>query len=68
MQFYTLIAIPVLGILTNSIVAIVLNSRIGSLDADVRELRVDIKTLRQEMNEIRTDIKILTGKVYEMMK
>jgi hypothetical protein len=49
--------LPTVAVLTSLTVSLV---QIGNI-------RGDIESLRADMREIRSDIKLLTGKVYELM-
>ena len=56
-QPYLAIGLPTVGVLTSLTVSLV----------QISNIRGNIESLRADMREIRSDIKLLTGKVYELM-
>lgn len=74
-QLYLAVGLPVFAILTSLIVSLVqisaIRDEIKTLRQDVSAQiavgRDDVKAMREDIREIRSDIKLLTGKVYEMM-
>ena len=75
-QLYLSIGLPTFAVLASLIVSLVQISGIRSEMANLRsdmmafraEVRADLADVRADMREIRSDIKLLTGKVYELMK
>jgi hypothetical protein len=61
-QLYFAIGLPCFTIVTSLIISLV---QISSIREDVRELR---KEVGADIREVRSDIKLLTGKVYELME
>ena len=61
-QVYFAIGLPCFTIVTSLIISLV---QISSIREDVRELR---KEVGADIREVRSDIKLLTGKVYELME
>jgi hypothetical protein len=61
MQLYIAIGLPVIAVLTSLTVSLV------QISAIREDLRVQISSIREDLREIRSDIKLLTGKVYELM-
>ena len=79
LQLYLAVGLPTLAVITSLIVSLL---QISAIREDVRELRADtraqigairedtrsqIGSIREDIREIRSDIKLLTGKVYELM-
>ena len=60
-QLYVAIGLPTIAVLASLTVSLV---QISAIRDDIREIRADT---RAQLTEIRSDIKLLTGKVYEMM-
>lgn len=60
-QVHFAIGLPCFTIVTSLIISLV---QISSIREDVRELRREVGA---DIREIRSDIKLLTGKVYEIM-
>jgi hypothetical protein len=56
-QLYFAIGSPIIAVLTSLTVSLI----------QISNIRVDSESLRADMREIRSDIKLLTGRVYEMM-
>ena len=78
-QLYLAVGLPIIAILTSLTVSLI---QISSIRDELRGVREDTKTqiigirddtrsqiasLREDIREIRGDIKLLTGKVYELM-
>ncbi len=61
MQLYIAIGLPVIAVLTSLTISLV------QISAIREDLRVQISAIREDLREIRSDIKLLTGKVYELM-
>jgi hypothetical protein len=61
LQLYIAIGLPTVAVLASLTVSLV---QISAIRDDIREIRADT---RAQLTEIRSDIKLLTGKVYEMM-
>ena len=60
-QLYIAIGLPVIAVLASQTVSLAQISAIRS------DLHVQISAIREDIREIRSDIKLLTGKVYELM-
>lgn len=60
-QLYFAIGLPCFTIVTSLIISLM---QISGMREDVRELRKDVGP---DIREIRSDLKLLTGKVYELM-
>ena len=60
-QLYIGIGLPVIAVLTSLTISLVQISAIRD------ELRTNMQGIREDIREIRSDIKLLTGKVYELM-
>ena len=56
-QLYLAIGLPTVAVLTSLTVSLV----------PISNVRGDIESLCADLREIRSDIKLLTGKVYELM-
>jgi len=78
-QLYLAIGLPILAVLASLVVSLV---QISGIKEDIRELRGEMRGLRKDSQDslsearkearedrlqIAADIKVLTGKVYEMM-
>jgi uncharacterized membrane protein (DUF106 family) len=71
-QLYFAIGIPMLAVITSLIISLV---QISGIREDMRELRKDTnaslnemrKEAREDRLQIAADIKLLTGKVFELM-
>lgn len=61
LQLYIAVGLPIIAVLTSSVISLV------QISALREEVRTQISAIRQDIREIRFDIKLLTGKVYEMM-
>jgi hypothetical protein len=79
LQLYIAVGLPTIAVLASLVVSLV---QISALRQDMRGIREDMRTqnaairedmhaqiseIRQDIREIRSDIKLLTGKVYELM-
>jgi uncharacterized membrane protein (DUF106 family) len=75
LQLYIAIGLPIIAVLTSLTISLI---QISAVPDDVRaireEMRGNMQTTREEtrtnmqaIREIRADIKLLTGKVYELM-
>lgn len=60
-QLYIAIGLPTLAVLASLTVSLV------QISAIREEMRGNMQTIREDIREIRADIKLLTGKVYELM-
>ena len=72
LQLYIAVGLPTLAVLTSLVISLVQISAIRQeMHAQNSALREDVHTqiaeIREDIREIRSDIKLLTGKVYEMM-
>jgi hypothetical protein len=67
-QLYLAIGLPMIAVLASLTVSLV---QISAIREDFRlqlsAVREDLREMRWDMREIRSDIKLLTGKVYELM-
>ena len=74
-QLYLVVGLPMILVLASLTVNLVQISGIRAEMSNLREdtrsqiasIRAEIGTLREDIREIRSDIKLLTGKVYELM-
>jgi hypothetical protein len=70
-QLYLATGLPMIAVLTSLTVSLVQISNVRgdveSLRAEIRGIRDDMRGIRDDMREIRSGIKLLTGKIYEMM-
>jgi hypothetical protein len=57
LQLYIAIGLPTIAVISSLVISLV----------QISAIREDVKDLRTDMREIRSDIKLLTGKVYELM-
>ena len=79
LQLYIAIGLPTVAVLASLTVSLI---QISAIREDIREIRAEtraqlataredtraqIAAIREDIHEIRADIKLLTGKVYEMM-
>ena len=60
-QLYIAIGLPMIAVLASLTISLVQISGIRE------EMRANMQAIREDMCEIRSDIKLLTGKVYQMM-
>ncbi|MGI8990224.1 MAG: hypothetical protein ACR2I2_11665 [Bryobacteraceae bacterium] len=65
LQLYLAIGLPTIAVLASMTVSLV---QISAIRDDIKEVRADMRQIRGELGDIRSDIKLLTGKVYEMMR
>ncbi len=61
LQLYLAIGLPCLTILTSLVISLI------QISAIREDTRVQIASIREDIREIRSDLKLLTGKVYEMI-
>jgi peptidoglycan hydrolase CwlO-like protein len=67
-QLYIGIGLPVIAVLASLTVSLVQISAIREdLRTQISAIPDEIREVRADMREIRSDIKLLTGKVYELM-
>ena len=67
-QLYLVVGLPMILVLASLTVSLVQISGIRTEMINLREdTRSQIASLREDIREIRSDIKLLTGKVYELM-
>jgi CHASE3 domain sensor protein len=64
-QLYLGVGLPIIAMLTALVVSL---AQISGIKGDIADLRGEMRDIRAELREIRSDIKLLIGKVYEMMK
>lgn len=72
LQLYIAIGLPVIAVLTSLVVSLVQISAIReemriNMQANREEMRTNMQAIREDIRETRSDIKLLTGKVYELM-
>ena len=60
-KLYIAVGLPTVAVLTSLIISLV---QISALRED---MRAQVSALREDIREMRSDIKVLTGKVYELM-
>jgi len=61
LQLYIAIGLPTIAVLASLTVSLI------QISAIREDLRTQVGTIREDIREIRSDIKLLTGKVYELM-
>ena len=61
LQLYIAIGLPTIAVLASLTVSLVQISAIRG------ELRTNMQSIHEDIREIHSDIKLLTGKVYELM-
>jgi len=61
LQLCIAIGLPVIAVLTSLVVSLV------QISAIREEMRSNMQAIREDIREIRSDIKLLTGKVYELI-
>jgi hypothetical protein len=79
LQLYLAVGLPMIAVLTSMVISLV---QISALREEMRGIREDMRAqnsairedvhtqigeIREDIREIRSDIKLLTGKVYELM-
>jgi hypothetical protein len=79
LQLYIAVGLPMIAVLTSLVISLV---QISALREEMRGIREDMRMqntairedmhaqiaeIREDIREIRSDIKLLTGKVYELM-
>ncbi|HUE21943.1 MAG TPA: hypothetical protein VMQ86_09690 [Bryobacteraceae bacterium] len=72
LQLYIAVGLPTIAVLTSLVISLV---QISALREDMRlqnsalreDMRAQIASIREDLREMRSDIKLLTGKVYELM-
>ncbi len=68
-QLYLVVGLPIIAVLTALLVNLV---QVMGIKHDFAELRAEVRSeitgVREDIREVRADIKLLTGKVYELMK
>jgi hypothetical protein len=79
LQLYLAVGLPIIAVLTSLVISLV---KISALREEMRGIREDmrvqnsalredmntqIREIREDIREIRSHIKLLTGKVYELM-
>jgi hypothetical protein len=64
-QLYLAVGLPITSVLTALVVSL---AQISGIKSDIADLGAEMRDIRAELREIGSDIKLLTGKVYEMMK
>ena len=57
LQLYIAVGLPTLAVITSLIISIV----------QISGIRQEMKNIHEDIRELRADMKLLTGKVYEMM-
>jgi hypothetical protein len=61
LQLYIAVGLPTIAVITSLIISLV------QISAIREDMRTQIGAIREDNREIRSDIKLLTGKVYELM-
>jgi len=61
LQLYLAIGLPTIAVLASLTISLI------QISAIREDLRSQVGSIREDVREIRADIKLLTGKVYEMM-
>ncbi|MGO4880221.1 MAG: hypothetical protein ACLP59_05295 [Bryobacteraceae bacterium] len=61
LQLFIAVGLPVIAVITSLVISLV------QISAIREDMRVQLGAIREDIREIRPDIKLLTGKVYEMM-
>jgi hypothetical protein len=72
LQLYIAVGLPTIAVITSLVISLVQISAIREdMRAQIGGIRDDMHTqiggIREDIREIRSDIKLLTGKVYELM-
>ena len=60
-QLYIAVGLPTIAVLTSLVISLVQTSALRE------DMHAQIEAIREGIREIRSDIKLLTGKVYELM-
>jgi hypothetical protein len=60
-QLYIAVGLPVIAVITSLVISLV------QISAIREDMRAQLSAIREDIREIRSDIKLLTGKVYELM-
>jgi uncharacterized membrane protein (DUF106 family) len=60
-QLYFAVGLPVIAVLASLVISLV------QISAIREDMRTNMQGIREDIREIRSDIKLLTGKVYELM-
>jgi len=61
LQLYFAVGLPVIAVLASLVISLV------QISAIREDMRTNMQGIREDIREIRSDIKLLTGKVYELM-
>jgi hypothetical protein len=72
LQLYIAVGLPTIAVITSLVISLVqisairedMRTQIGAIREDMHS---QIGEIREDIREIRSDIKLLTGKVYELM-
>lgn len=61
LQLYIAVGLPIIAVITSLVISLV------QISAIREDIRAQLAAIREDIREIRSDIKLLTGKVYELM-
>jgi len=72
LQLYVAVGLPTIAVITSLVISLVqisairedMRTQIGAIRED---MHAQIGAIREDIREIRSDIKLLTGRVYELM-
>ena len=72
LQLYIAVGLPTIAVITSLAISLVqisairedMRTQIGAIREDIH---AQIAEIREDIREIRSDIKLLTGKIYELM-
>ena len=72
LQLYVAVGLPTIAVITSLVISLVqisairedMRTQIGAIREDMHS---QIGEIREDIREIRSDIKLLTGRVYELM-
>jgi hypothetical protein len=61
LQVYIAVGLPIIAVITSLVISL------AQISAIREDMRAQVGAIREDIREIRSDIKLLTGKVYELM-
>jgi len=61
LQLYIAVGLPIIAVITSLVISL------AQISAIREDMRAQVGAIRENIREIRSDIKLLTGKVYELM-
>jgi hypothetical protein len=61
LQLYIAVGLPIIAVITSLVISL------AQISAIREDMRAQVGAIREDIREIRSDIKLLTGKVYELM-